>query len=68
MNDKNARQVAIGVEGWLFINGTFATTLDLRAVTGTGGVILAANIYGEDGREGAVTRYENFTVRSICCD
>lgn len=54
--------VAQDGRGFLFLNGSFVTLLDLSARTNAGDIAIGTGFYGSDEHEGAVTRYERFTV------
>ena len=58
------RVVAIGEDGWLFINGAFAAKLDLSGGADFGGVEAIANYFSDDGIPGRHTRFTDFTIRS----
>ena len=57
--------VAIGVGGWLIINGRFVSSLDLSGVTQAGDIKVATGLYSGTEREGAVTRYEDFKWQKL---
>ena len=58
------RVVALGNEGWLFINGTYIDKLDLSGWTESGQVSAVTNYFTGDGITGYSTRFEDFTIWS----
>ena len=63
--ENRVRLVAIGEDGWLFVNGAFAGKLDLSGGANLGGVQAIANYYAGEGIPGRHTRFTDFTIRSI---
>ncbi len=59
------RILAIGGEGWLFINGAYVDKLDLSGWTKTGDVVAVGSFYAGHGVEGKSTPFERFAVWSI---
>ena len=59
------RVVAIGEDGWLFVNGAFVAKLDLSGGAKLGGVEAIANYFAGDGIPGRFTRFADFTIRAI---
>ncbi len=58
------RIIALGGEGWLFINGAYVGELDLRGWLGTGSVSAVGAYFAGHGIEGKSTKFEGFTVWS----
>lgn len=58
------RFIALGNEGWLFINGQYMEKLDLSGLNRTGRVSAVAGYYTGDGIVGYSTRFEDFTIWS----
>ena len=59
------RVVAIGDDGWLFINGAFVANLDLSGGAKFGGVGLVGNYFTRDGIPGKFTRFADFTIHAV---
>lgn len=59
------RVIALDGFAWVFINRIFAGATVLRAHTDPGGVFITSGIWESDT---AATVYEDFMVRSICCE
>ena len=59
------RIIALGDEGWLFINGAFVIELDLSGLTARGGVDAVTNLFTGDGVAGYSTRFEDFSIRRL---
>ena len=59
------RIVALEDKGWVFINDTYVTTLDLEGISEAGNVQAINGYFKGDGIEGGVTRYEGLTVRRL---
>ena len=65
------RVVAIGGQGWLYVNGEFVSGLDLSYSDGRAGDVSVYTGSGATGLAysvevaGAVTRFENFTVSQV---
>ena len=57
--------IALGGFGLLFINGEFASILDLSDLVDPGYVLGVSAFYNEDGIAGSTTRYNNFAVRPV---
>ena len=62
--DNRVRLVAIGEDGWLFVNGAFAAKLDLSGGAKLGGVEAIANYFTADGIPGRHTRFADFTIHT----
>ena len=58
------RVIALGSEGWLFINGVYIDELDLSGLTQPGEVSAVTNYFTGDGLSGYSTRFEDFTIWS----
>ena len=56
------RVIMRGRSGELWINGTRAATLNLSANVGAGDVYVMANFFGEDGKRGEATEFENLRI------
>ena len=52
--------MAIGMRGWIFVNGGYVASVDLGSVTGAGDVAVITGFYTGDEVAGGVTRYEGF--------
>ncbi len=57
--------IALGGFGLLFINGEFASILDLSDLVDPGYVLGVSAFYNEDGIADSTTRYNNFAVRPV---
>ena len=60
----HVRIIAIGIQGWLFINGIFIDDLDLSGLTTAGPVSAVGGYFKGDGIQGYSTRFEDFTIWS----
>ena len=58
------RVIALGEEGWLFINGAYVEKLDLSGRLETGDVSAVGSYFTGDGIVGKSTRFEDFTIWS----
>ena len=58
------RIIALGGEGWLFINGSYVDKLDLSGWLEEGSVSAVASYYAGDGIAGRSTRFEGLTIWS----
>jgi hypothetical protein len=58
------RIIALGEEGWLFINGVYIDKLDLSGLIEEGGVAAVSSLFEGDGVAGKSTRLEDFTIWS----
>ena len=58
------RIIALGNQGWLFINGVYIDKLDLSGWTKSGRVSAVTNYFTGDGIAGYSTRFEDFTIWS----
>ena len=58
------RIIALGGEGWLFINGYYVDKLDLSGWLEEGSVSAVASYYADDGIAGRSTRFEGLTIWS----
>ena len=61
----HVRVVAAGVQGWLFVNGTFVAELDLGGSTDSGDVRLLGAWFDNDETTGGVTPFQQFSVRPL---
>ena len=59
------RVIALGDEGWLFINGVYVAALDLSEWPRSGRIMAMANYYSGDGIAGKATGFDAFVVRSM---
>ena len=59
------RVVAVGDDGWLFINGAFVAKMDLSGGAKFGGVEAVGLYFTDDGIPGRYTRFADFTIHSI---
>ncbi len=65
ISDSNhIRVIALGDEGWLFINDTYIDKLDLNGLNSPGRVSAITNYFTDDGIAGYSTRFEDFTIWS----
>ena len=62
--DNHIRIIALGDEGWLFVNGVYIDKLDLSSLTQAGEVSAVTNYFTDDGIAGYSTRFEDFTIWS----
>ena len=62
--NNHIRVIALGNEGWLFINGQYMEKLDLSGLNRAGRVSAIAGYYTGDGITGYSTRFEDFTIWS----
>ncbi len=58
------RIIALGAEGWLFINGFYVARLDLGGLLETGGIAAVGSYFAGDGLAGKSTRFQSLTIRS----
>ena len=63
-SNNHIRIIALGNEGWLFINETFLDRLDLSELNESGEVSAVVSYFKGDGLAGYSTRFENFTIWS----
>ena len=63
--ENHVRVIALDERGWLFINGTFESQLDLRANGDTGTANLLAHWFRGHEYPGSFTVYKDFSVRPI---
>ena len=56
--------IALGEDGWLFINGVFVSVLDLGGKITGGEVSAVGTFFSDDGITGRSTRFEDFTIWS----
>ncbi len=61
----HVRIIALGDEGWLFINGSYVDELDLSDWVGAGSVSAVGQYFAGDGVAGQSTRFEGFTIWSV---
>ncbi len=59
------RIIALGGEGWLFINGYYVDKLDLSGLLEMGSVSAVGSYFAGHGITGKSTRFEDFTVRTL---
>ena len=59
------RIIAMGDEGWLFINGARVAKLDLGGLLTSGAVSAVGSYFTGHGIPGRATRFEGLTVRSV---
>ena len=59
------RIIAMGDEGWLFINGAHVAKLDLGGLLEAGAVSAVGSYFTDHGIPGRATRFEGLTVRSV---
>ena len=59
------RIIAIGREGWLFINGALVANLDLTALLDAGSVSAVGSYFSGHGIPGRATRFEGLTIQSV---
>ena len=59
------RIIALGSNGWLFINGAFVEKLDLSGGLPSGTVYALGTWFADDGLAGYSTRFQNFTTWSV---
>ena len=59
------RIVAIGDDGWLFINGAFVAKLDMSGGAKFGGVKAVGFYFTSDGIAGRYTRFADFTIHAV---
>lgn len=52
-------------DGWLFVNGTFVTTLDLSSNSNPGVVSIVSGYFSTDIRDGTIIRYTQFQVGNL---
>ena len=58
------RIIALGEEGWLFINGVYVDKLDLGGLVEAGDVLALGSYFSGDGIAGKSTKFEDFTIWS----
>ena len=59
------RVIALGEEGWLFINGAYVDKLDLGGLLEGGNVSAVGSYFNSDGVSGKSTRFEHLTIWSV---
>ena len=59
------RVVAIGEDGWLFVNGAFVAKLDLSDGAKIGDVVAVGKYFTRDGIPGRYTRFADFTIHAV---
>ncbi len=59
------RIIALGKEGWLFINGAYVDKLDLSGPLETGDVSAVGSYFTGHGIAGKSTRFDDFTLREL---
>ena len=59
------RIVAVGDDGWLFINGAHVAKLDLAGLLEAGTVSAVGSYFTGHGIPGRATRFEGLTIRSV---
>ncbi len=63
-SSNHIRVIALGDQGWLFINGVYVDALDLSGLTEPGYVSAVVSYFTGDGVAGYSTRFEDFTIWS----
>ena len=66
--ENELRVLSRGNKGWLFINGTFITQLDLGEWTGSGDVGVMSGFFTGDEIPGRSTDYRGFLVREVIAE
>ena len=61
-SSNHIRIIAIGGEGWLFINEAYVDKLDLSGHLEAGRVSAVGSFFADDGGTGKSTRFEDFTI------
>ena len=64
IRSNHIRIIALGREGWLFINGTYVDKLDLSGWLEDGSVSAVGSYFTGHGIAGKSTRFEDFTIWS----
>ncbi len=64
LGSNHIRVIALGDEGWLFINGVYTDKLDLSGLTQAGEALAITNYFTGDGIAGYSTRFEDFIIWS----
>ena len=59
------RIIAIGREGWLFVNGALVAKLELTRLLKAGSVSAVGAYFAGHGIPGRATRFEGLTIRSV---
>ena len=59
------RVIALGEEGWLFINGAYVDKLDLSGLLEGGDVSAVGSYFKSDGVSGKSTRFEDLAIWSV---
>ena len=59
------RVIALGEEGWLFVNGAFVSNLDLGGLVGSGNVAGVGAYFSSHALAGKFTSFEDFTIWSV---
>ena len=59
------RIIALGREGWLFVNGALVAKLELARLLEAGSVSAVGSYFSGHGIPGRATRFEGLTVRSV---
>ena len=59
------RVVAMGDDGWLFINGAFVANLDLSGGAKFGEALAVGDYFIRDGIAGRYTRFADFTIHAV---
>ena len=59
------RIIALGEEGWLFVNGAPVSTLDLSGLVGSGNVAGVGAYFSSHALAGKFTSFEDFTIWSV---
>ena len=62
------RLIALGDEGWLFINGTYIDNLDLSGWDKKGSLAAVGSYFTGDGLAGRSTSFQDFVVWSVGLD
>ena len=59
------RVIALGDEGWLFINGAYVAELDLSGWSVAGSIRAFDNYFNSHGIAGKSTKFDGFVVWSV---
>ena len=63
--ENHVRVITLDDRGWLFVNGSFESELDLREISDTGSVSLIDHWFSNHQYPGETTVYKDFSVRPI---
>ena len=59
------RVIALGNEGWLFINDAYVSELDLSGLSMPGEIFALDNYFSDTGIAGKSTNFDGFVVWSV---